>query len=127
MRHLDWHRLVGCEGGDLPSNEQSIAAGLADPATRPTGVVCDFDWRAHAVIGAAARLGISLPGQLSIVGMNDTPWAEACRPALTSVAFPYAFIANLALSCLAQGATTSVRRIWVDGDLVERGSTAPPA
>jgi hypothetical protein len=125
MLRLDWHRLIG-SNGDLQENEDNIAAALADPATRPTAVVCDLDWRAHAVIGAANRLGISLPGQLSIVGMNDTPWTEACRPTLTSIAFPYAFMANLALSCLAQGATSSVRRIWVDGDLIQRGSTAPP-
>jgi LacI family transcriptional regulator len=85
-----------------------------------------MDWRAHAVIGAAATLGLSVPGQLSVVGMYDTPWAEACRPTLTSTAFSYAFMAGLALSCLDQGAPASVRRILVKGDLVTRGSTAPP-
>jgi DNA-binding LacI/PurR family transcriptional regulator len=48
---------------------------LADPATRPTAVVAGCDEIAIGVITAARQLGIVVPSELSIVGVDDHPYA----------------------------------------------------
>ena len=51
-------------------------AVLADPRTRPTAVVSGCDEIAIGVILAARQLGITVPGQLSVVGIDDHDLAE---------------------------------------------------
>ncbi|MBB5782555.1 LacI family DNA-binding transcriptional regulator [Nonomuraea jabiensis] len=50
-----------------------------------TGVVAYNDDIAAAVVGAAVRAGIALPGRLAVVGHDDSPLARLLVPALSSV------------------------------------------
>ncbi len=52
-------------------------ASLADllQRHRPTGVLCISDLIAADVLGAAADLGLSVPGDLSVIGFDDHPVA----------------------------------------------------
>lgn len=54
-------------------------------AHRPDGVLCSNDTAAAAVLAAAARLGLSVPGQLAVVGHNNSLIAQCTTPALTSI------------------------------------------
>lgn len=49
---------------------------LADPADRPTAVFCSSDEMAFGVLRAAAELGIDVPGELSVIGIDDHEFAE---------------------------------------------------
>lgn len=49
---------------------------LADPRRRPTGIVAGCDEIAIGAIAAARQLGIQVPAQLSIVGIDDHTLAE---------------------------------------------------
>lgn len=49
---------------------------LADPRTRPTGIVAGCDEIAIGAITAARQLGILVPAQLSVVGVDDHTLAE---------------------------------------------------
>ncbi|MCU1632598.1 MAG: LacI family transcriptional regulator [Micrococcaceae bacterium] len=49
---------------------------LADPLHRPTAVFCSSDEMAFGVLKAAAELGIAVPGQLSVIGIDDHEFAE---------------------------------------------------
>ncbi len=64
---------------------------------RPTAFVCDGDFRARLLYTAAMREKIEIPGQLSVVGLSDTPWAEALIPRLTSVNLGESTVARLAI------------------------------
>lgn len=55
---------------------------LADP---PTGIVYANDLMAIAGLSLAVSLGVSVPGQLSITGFDDTEIAAHLQPALTTV------------------------------------------
>ena len=58
------------------------------PAWREAGVtavVCGDDLLAYGVLAAAARLGIRVPDDLSILGFNDLPFSSMLAPTLTSV------------------------------------------
>ncbi|MBB5371538.1 MULTISPECIES: LacI family DNA-binding transcriptional regulator [unclassified Janthinobacterium] len=60
---------------------------LALPAgQRPDAVFCCNDLMAIGVLRAAAERGISVPGQLAVVGFDDIDLASFVYPALTSVA-----------------------------------------
>lgn len=54
----------------------SALALLADPADRPTAVFCSSDEMAFGVLRAAAELGIDVPGELSVIGIDDHEFAE---------------------------------------------------
>ena len=52
---------------------------------RPTAVLCFADTLATGVLRTARRLGLDVPGDLSIVGFDDTPFAATTTPPLTTV------------------------------------------
>lgn len=68
-----------------------------------TGVFAGNDEIALGVLSAAAELGISVPGQLRIVGFDGTRICDIIRPALSSVAVPFDLIGRSAVElCLAR-------------------------
>lgn len=54
----------------------------------PTAIVCAADCYAIAFLEAAEHIGIRVPDQLSVIGMNDIQWCEHTRPRLTSIRQP---------------------------------------
>ena len=50
-----------------------------------SGVVAYNDEIAAAVVGAALRTGLSIPGELAVIGHDDNPWAELFIPSLSSI------------------------------------------
>ena len=68
-------------------DEEAYAAALRLLAgeDRPTGVLCFSDVIAHGVVRAAEQLGLDVPGDLSVVGFDDSPLARRLRPQLTTV------------------------------------------
>ncbi|QHC68377.1 substrate-binding domain-containing protein [Rathayibacter sp. VKM Ac-2759] len=73
--------------------------------TGVTGVVAYNDDIAALVVGAAIRLGLSVPQDLSVVGHDDSPLAQLIVPSLTTVHVDDAglgrYFAQLALSAAA--------------------------
>jgi DNA-binding LacI/PurR family transcriptional regulator len=65
-------------------------AALAWRAAGVTGVVAYNDETAAIVTGGALRAGLSVPGDLAVIGHDDSPVAAAFVPALSSVRVDYA-------------------------------------
>jgi len=61
---------------------------LLDRARPPTAVVAFSDQLALGALRAAAELGVTVPGGLSVVGFDDIAAAATSEPALTTVAQP---------------------------------------
>lgn len=61
---------------DLPGGFATALALLADPSSRPTAIVAGCDEIAVGAMTAARQLGIRVPSELSIVGIDDHPYAE---------------------------------------------------
>jgi DNA-binding LacI/PurR family transcriptional regulator len=95
-----------------------------------TAVVAYNDDVAAAVAGAALRSGLSVPGDLAIVGHDDSPIAALFVPSLTSVRMNSAglgrYVAQEALH-LADGRGRPSSGANVATELAVRESTAPPA
>ena len=56
------------------------------------------DFYAVKVLEEAGRRGIRIPGDLSLVGIDNTPDCETCRPRLTSVDQPLEGVCKAAVS-----------------------------
>lgn len=121
---LAWSRVLTARGPDDGWAAQ-LTAELRE-GERPTAVVCEMDYMAVHLYDAVKALGWSVPRELSVVGMYDTPWSQVLRPQLATVAFPIDLIARLAIACLAAGRPASERQAGVRGHLLERASLAPP-
>ena len=63
---------------------------LSDRNSRPTAVFCGTDPIAMVVLRIARRLGLRVPGDLSVVGFANMSMAELSDPPLTTIEEPFA-------------------------------------
>ena len=66
---------------------RTAARGLIDSDNRPSAIMAHYDELAVGVLKAAADLGVVVPDELSVVGVDDGPVAEATD--LTTVRQPF--------------------------------------
>ncbi|MFI1925235.1 MULTISPECIES: LacI family DNA-binding transcriptional regulator [unclassified Streptomyces] len=102
-------------------------AALSAPGTRPTAVVCDDDKLAAGVYKALRRLGLRVPDDVSVTGLDDLALATALDPELTTVRLDAELFGERgmrALLAVLEGRTPDGGDIPVE--LVVRASTAPP-
>jgi DNA-binding LacI/PurR family transcriptional regulator len=106
---------------------QGAVSELLRLSDRPTALLCDGDLLAAAAYRAARAHGLSIPGDLSVVGFDDIPLARLLDPELTTIAFPASAIGqaagSLLLSRIAEPDEPPVR-IDIRLPLQVRGSTA---
>ncbi|EST39693.1 hypothetical protein N566_00590 [Streptomycetaceae bacterium MP113-05] len=120
--------LVATEPAEL-----SVTGGLhaAERLLRrghpPTALVCDDDLLAAGACKAARRLGLRVPGDVSVTGFDDLAVATAVEPELTTVRLPAEDIGASgmhALLAVLAGRVPDAAVLPVE--LVTRGSTGPP-
>ncbi len=95
----------------------------------PTAIVCAFDQIAVGVYRAAARLGVSIPGDLSVVGFHDDDVARFSIPPITTIRVrrsQWGEVAAEVLLRLREPQPTRGTHTLIPVQLVERESTAPP-
>jgi DNA-binding LacI/PurR family transcriptional regulator len=96
----------------------------------PTAIVAGNDRSAHGLLATFVRAGVAVPGDVSIVGYDDSRVAQLSFIDLTSVRQAAADVAKLAIQAaterLDDGRTTE-RDIVLQPTLVVRGSTGPAA
>jgi LacI family transcriptional regulator len=74
---------------------------LPDP---PTAVFCASDRTAVGCYEALKSLGISVPGDVSVVGFDDDPLASIVTPPLSTVRVPHAKMGEIAVEYLLERA-----------------------
>ena len=135
---------AGLDGERAPvERARSDAAGgrsagrrLLDVPTedRPTAVFCFNDQIAMGVMQAASTLGLEVPRDCSVVGVDDLEIvAAALEPGLTTVALPHREMGRWGMSTLLDringiGSASMEREepVLLACALVERGSVGPP-
>lgn len=94
-----------------------------------TGVVAGNDLVAIGIIAAAAERGRECPGDISVVGFNDMLLAGRLQPPLTTIRIPQydvgARAAELLMALVAEPGRNP-ETVLISGELIVRGSTAPP-
>lgn len=97
---------------------------------RPTAVFCSNLAMAAGALVALREKGIGVPDEMSVIGIHDAPLAELVNPPLTTVSVPLfemGFEATQLLLRLVERVGIPDGRTLPPTDLIERGSTAPPA
>lgn len=93
-----------------------------------TAVVCGSDVMAAGALEGVRSLGLSVPGDVSVVGYDDVFWASLTSPPLTTVRQAVPQMARAAVRTALSGGERSRRpartEVVVRPQLVVRGSTA---
>ncbi len=95
-----------------------------------TAIVAGNDMVALGCLEALRAAGLECPGDVSIVGHNDTPMIANLQPPLTTVAIPQREIGMRAAEVVLEmlrGASAPAEPDLLPTELIVRGSTAPPA
>lgn len=105
--------------------ESGVAAAryLLNLPKAPTAIFASNDDMAAGILSVAHDLGLDLPGDLSVVGFDDTVLARSVWPPLTTIRQPMFELAYTATEILMTGETNHRR---LSHELIVRGSTAPP-
>lgn len=118
--------LVSHDG--MGSSERVTAEILARP-DRPTAVFASNDGDAFGVVRVAARLGLRVPEDLSVIGYDDTYASVASSVLLSTVHTPLHQIGRLAVTTLlgmAAGRAPVSHHVQLATHVVPRETTAPP-
>jgi LacI family transcriptional regulator len=105
------------------------ARELLSRTDRPTAIFAANDLSAIATIEVARDLGLSVPGDLSVIGFDDIPESAQIDPPLTTVHQPIQQMGAAAiemLTALLDGSPVDEPHVRLPTSLVQRRTTAPP-
>ena len=144
-RQSDTERFAGyrqaLDSADIPFEPELVFHGDGNPeggmegmvhllALRdpPTAVFCYDDMTALGVLSQIRTLGLRVPDDISVIGFDDLKIVKYTEPKLTTVRQPMLQMGRLAMETLLDilAGSASNHNIKVPGELIVRGSTAPP-
>jgi LacI family transcriptional regulator len=105
-----------------PTFEAAAEAVPGVVRTAATAVIAFNDQMALGVVAGLGRMGIAVPGDLSVIGFDDVPMAAMVAPPLTTIGLPTEQAGATAVQLLVDRATTTTELF---GELVVRESTGP--
>lgn len=123
------HRGIRIASFDIPPGDdgaEALAARLR--RDRPDAVVCSSDMVATIALNALASLGLRVPEDVLLTGVNDGEIARVVSPPLTTIHQPCADIARAAFEMLERrrkDPDAPPMRVLLPAPLVERESTSP--
>lgn len=112
-----WEASTGYEAG-----RELMAEGV------PTAVFAANDNLALGVVNALCEAGLTVPGDVSVVGFDDAPATEYFRPRLTTVRQDFRRLGDKVVETLVDVIEGEARRgpVLLPAQLVLRASTARP-
>jgi DNA-binding LacI/PurR family transcriptional regulator len=114
------HTLFSLEGGQAATTRM-LRQGV-------TGIICASDVLALGAIRAVRRAGLSVPGDVSVVGFDDSSWLNCTDPPLTTVRQPIESMGKAAVALLVnqmESVAMHHEELLFEPELVVRGSTGP--
>jgi DNA-binding LacI/PurR family transcriptional regulator len=112
------HAMFSLEGGQAATT-RLLRHGV-------TGVICGSDVLALGAIRAVRRAGLSVPGDVSVVGYDDSAFMNCTDPPLTTVRQPIEAMGKAAVALLVsqiENAVVYPEELLFEPELVVRGST----
>ena len=138
-RHALWDAGIQCVPEwvlTVPGGEclTSHLEPLLKCGCRPTAIVAASDLNAFAIMAACHRLGLSIPGDISVIGFDDISLSAHSHPPLTTMRADKEQVGRLAVRRLLdrieerkeQNTGSPAFRVVVPAYLIERDSCAPP-
>ena len=111
---------VSMEGG-----HKAVEQMLGRPDTC-TAIICFSDVIAYGALGALRRHGIDVPGEISVMGIENLPGSRFTFPSLTSVRLNVEEMGRRAAECVSDWLETGAHpeSIYIGSELIARESTA---
>ncbi len=112
---------------DSVSVAEDAARNLIDDKLQPTIVLASNNDMALAVLKVSGQRQLALGKDISLITVDDSPWAEAMAPGITVVSRPVQDLGEKAVEELIsqiEGESTIARKIVLPTELVARGSVA---
>jgi DNA-binding LacI/PurR family transcriptional regulator len=109
----------------------SAAETLLAAHEPPTAILAFSDAMARGVIRAVEDKGLTVPGDISVVGFDDNPIGRRMRPALTTVRQDVDAKGRTAVRALTDAIERAktkpgrAKHVMIDTELIVRDSTAP--
>lgn len=129
-----YEKVVAARGatGDVERTLFSMEGGHA-AATRligrgATALICASDMLALGAVRGARRLGLSVPGDISVIGYDDSAVMACTDPPLTTVRQPIDAMGQAVVTLLigqVGGGAAAVDELFFEPELVVRASTGP--
>jgi len=114
------HALFSLEGG------QAAAARML--RQQVSGIICGSDVLALGAVRAVRRAGLFVPGDVSVVGFDDSGWLSCTDPPLTTVRQPIESMGKTAVAMLVnqmESISVHPEELLFEPELVVRESTGP--
>jgi DNA-binding LacI/PurR family transcriptional regulator len=133
QRAMRRHRLGGhvqvVAGDSGEASGARAARTLFGSDAPPTAVVAYNDASAVGLLDALLRSGVDVPGEVSVVGYDDSPLSRLAHVDLTTVSQESQKLMQHAVAAVVErldGGRTEHREVVVPPRLVVRGTTGPP-
>ncbi|GGJ28273.1 LacI family DNA-binding transcriptional regulator [Deinococcus roseus] len=113
----------------LEGGKEGALQLLSLPEERPTAILCDGDFLAVGVYKAAKQLGLRIPEDLSVIGVDNLELSQYIEPELTTLHIPAYQMGQAAAQQLIQlleGQPRAEKVVWFQTELIKRGSAAAP-
>lgn len=113
-------------GGYRPETADGPARDLLTLEERPTAIFAANDLSAIRTMEIARSLGLSVPGDLSVIGFDNIPESALVDPPLTTINQPLQRMGAEAIRMLIDlmaGKTDATSHVRLPTELVPRGST----
>lgn len=115
--------------GDFSYASGLVAAtALLDSDHPPSAIIASSDQMTLAALDTAVQRGLCVPNDLSLISFDNTPVVRFSTPQLTAIDQPIAATFSKAVELLiVNGAAPAPEQpVVIAGNLIQRGSTAPP-
>ena len=123
---VPWDDGLVIEGDFRQTSGFAGCERLFSRASDMTAVFAMSDAMACGVYEAAAARGLRIPGDLSVIGYDDTAIARVLSPPLTTVSYPADELARAAVEACVGDLPPERARIVFPSELVVRKSVASP-
>jgi LacI family fructose operon transcriptional repressor len=101
---------------------------MLDAERRPDAIFTSNSLLTAGALKAIRERGLSIPGDVALVGFDETTWAELVEPGITVLAQPTYEIGKTATELLLRRIaepSRPTRKVILKGRLIARGSSAP--
>lgn len=113
---------------DLVGMGRQIALRILDAESRPTAVIAMNDLVAIGIVAGLQEKGLTVPGDISVIGIDDINVAGMMSPALTTLRQPFREMAEAAVDALntrMDNPAMPNKGMIFKPQLILRASTAP--
>lgn len=106
----------------------SAMSAMLDTPEPPTAVFCANDIQAIGALSQCRERGLSVPGDISIIGFDDLPVTSYTRPKLTTVRVPAHDMGRRAAEIMIGTIERQIplQSVELQTELIARETTAPP-